>query len=53
MLLYIVSVMLLDVVFVMLLYVLFFDRFGNGICLLTFKNTCCVDVSFVGFIVIG
>jgi hypothetical protein len=45
--------MLRYVVFVMLLYVVFVDRFGKGICLLTFKNTCCVDVSFVGFIVIG
>ena len=46
-------VMLLRVVFFMLLYVVFVDRFGKGICLLTFENTCYVDVSFVGFIVIG
>jgi len=42
--------MLLYVVFIILLYVVFFDRFGKGICLLTFKNTCCV-LSFVDFIV--
>jgi hypothetical protein len=53
MLRYILYVMLLYIVFVMLLYVVFVDRFGKGICLLTFKNTCFVDLSFVGFVVIG
>jgi len=46
-----VFVMLRYVLFVMLLYVVFVDRFGKDICLLTYKNTCCVDVSFVGLIV--
>jgi hypothetical protein len=41
---YVVFVMLLYVVFVMLLFVVFVDRFGKVICLLTFKNTRCVDV---------
>lgn len=45
--------MLRYIVFVMLLYVVFVDIFGKDICLLIFKSTCCVDVSFVGFIVIG
>jgi len=53
MLRYVVFVMLFHVVFFMLLYVVFVDRFGKGICLLTFENTCYVEVSFVGFIVIG
>ena len=40
-------------VFVLLLYVVFVDILGKGVRILTFKITCCVELSFVGFVVVG